>query len=235
MAKADQRPSQAASARATDAAEDTRDTADFESASEVVDAVAGPESDANKPTSLLDKEVRMRAELAAKDGPQEDAPRATVWGDAVDGRGNVLSPYAVEDNDTSAYVGVNPEYATYANETERPFRAEEGTAERYFEDQLTSPKKFAVGAGVQSQPTEGGGSSVPLLYPDVSGEGYVNEGVKVTEVPVGVEVLSDEQRQAREAAVQEQNESTNAQVSSATEPSVSNTTTRDGATPSEKF
>jgi hypothetical protein len=32
MAKADQRPSQAASGRATDAAEETSDTADFESA-----------------------------------------------------------------------------------------------------------------------------------------------------------------------------------------------------------
>lgn len=234
MAKADQRPTQAASGRATDAAEDTRDTADVDSASEVVEAVSDTESDVNKPTSLLDKEARMRAELAAQEGPSEDAPRATVWGDAVDGRGNVLSPYAVEDNDLSAYVGVNPEYATYANETERPFRAEEGTAERYFEDQLTSPRKFAVGAGVVSNPTEGGGSTVPLLYPDVSGEGYVNEGVKVSEAPVGEEVLTDEQRQAREAAAAEQQQSINAQVSSTTGTVQTPRTTRDGATPSEK-
>jgi hypothetical protein len=155
------------------------------------------ESDANKPTSLLDKEARMRAELAAKEGRKEDAPRATVWGDAVDERGNVLSPYAVEDNDTSAYVGVNPEYATYANETERPYRAEEGTAERYFEDQLTAPKKFAVGGWRPVQPTEGGGSSVPLLYPDVSGEAYVNEPVKVTEAPEGLDEVSNPDLKAR--------------------------------------
>jgi hypothetical protein len=29
-------------------------------------------------------------------------------------------PYAVEDNDLSGYVGVSPEYQTYANETEKP-------------------------------------------------------------------------------------------------------------------
>lgn len=234
MAKADQSPSSAASARASSQAADSRDTADVEGP-EVVSAVGDTESDVNKSTALLDKEARMRAELAALEGPKEDAPRASVWGDAVDDRGNVLSPYAVEGNDTSAYVGVNPEYATYANETEKPLRAEEGTAERYFEDQLTSPKKFAVGAAVVSQPTEGGGSSVPLLYPDVSGEGYVNEPVKVSEAPVGLDVLSDDQRAAREAQLAEQQQSANAQVSSATTPSQSDTTTRDGATPSEKF
>jgi hypothetical protein len=164
MAKADQRPTQAASGRATDESVETSDTADTQGP-EVVEAVLDTESDANKPTSLLDKEARMRAELAAQEGPKEDAPRATTWGDAVDDRGNVLSPYAVEDNDTSAYVGVNLEYATYANETERPYRAEEGTAERYFEDQLTSPKKFRSRGWRHIQPNRGWRVERPACLP----------------------------------------------------------------------
>jgi hypothetical protein len=222
MAKADQRPTQAASGRATDESVETSDTADTQGP-EVVEAVLDTESDANKPTSLLDKEARMRAELAAQEGPKEDAPRATTWGDAVDDRGNVLSPYAVEDNDTSAYVGVNLEYATYANETERPYRAEEGTAERYFEDQLTPPKKFAVAAGVTSNPTEGGGSSVPLVYPDVSGAAYVNEPIKVTEAPQGDEVSNPDLKAATPEA-----------IGDPVEPTQSKTRTADGAVPSEK-
>lgn len=34
--------------------------------------------------------------------------------------------FVVEGNDTSAYVGVSPEYANYANETEKPHRAADG-------------------------------------------------------------------------------------------------------------
>jgi hypothetical protein len=35
------------------------------------------------------------------------------------------APFAVEDNDTSNYVGVDPIYQNYANETEKPIKADE--------------------------------------------------------------------------------------------------------------
>src|SRR6059058_127963 len=47
----------------------------------------------------------------------------------IEGSGNtneVNAPYAVEGNDTSGYVGVSPEYMTYANDTEKPLTADEG-------------------------------------------------------------------------------------------------------------
>lgn len=36
-----------------------------------------------------------------------------------------VNQYAVEGNDLSGYVGVSPEYATYANETEKPSLTDE--------------------------------------------------------------------------------------------------------------
>lgn len=47
--------------------------------------------------------------------------------------GEVYAPFAVEGNDTSGYVGVSPEYMTYANETDKPLRSEEGV-EKDLED-----------------------------------------------------------------------------------------------------
>lgn len=143
--------------------------------------------DPNESTAMRDKRLRMEA------AQREETVRRGVFGQNVDERGNVLAPYAVEGNDTSAYVGVNHEYMTYANDTEKPLRAEEGSPERFFEDELLQPRKFAVGGPTTSNPTEGGGSSVPLLYPDVSGENYVNEPVLVTDAPEGDEVLDSEQ------------------------------------------
>lgn len=36
------------------------------------------------------------------------------------------TPYAVEDNDVSMYAGVSEEYATYADERQKPYAAEDG-------------------------------------------------------------------------------------------------------------
>lgn len=48
----------------------------------------------------------------------------------IDGGSGVVTEdqaaYAVEGNDTSQYIGVSPEYMTYANETEKPLAAEHG-------------------------------------------------------------------------------------------------------------
>lgn len=93
------------------------------------------------------------------------------------GRGEVSetnAPYAVEGNDTSAYVGVSPEYMTYANDTEKPLKAESGP-QAELEKQLTSG--FAVGkvADVKSKQTLGGGSLHETVYPATSGEDFTSE------------------------------------------------------------
>lgn len=180
MATSQKKVVEAASARISGNDDETVDSSQVDQTDEV---------DPNLSTAGLDKLARMKAELASAEDALEDRPQ-------------VVAQYAVEGNDTSAYVGVNQEYMNYANETEKPLLAEEGSAERYFEDQLTSSKKFAVAAVPGSNQTEGGGSSVPLLYPDVSGENYVNEPVKVNEAPVGEDVLDSDAAptQTREGA-----------------------------------
>lgn len=54
------------------------------------------------------------------------------------------APFAVEDNDTSAYVGVDPIYQNYANETERPIKADEAdedtTEDEEGEEEETAPE-----------------------------------------------------------------------------------------------
>ena len=50
--------------------------------------------------------------------------------------------YRVEGNEIGQYVGTSPEYATYANETEQPLRAEDSVENEVFE-------KFAEGQNPQ--------------------------------------------------------------------------------------
>lgn len=77
--------------------------------------------EANLSTAARDRRARMEAEQARESGEASDDEGRT---------------YAVEGNELDGYVGVSPEYKTYANETERPYRAEEGTPERWEEDKL---------------------------------------------------------------------------------------------------
>jgi hypothetical protein len=80
-----------------------------------------------KPTSLLDLEARLEREnrsdavLPSYVNPEDaEAPEAQ---------------WAVEGNEVDNYVGVSPEYMTYANDSDKPRRAEEG-AEAEVEKQL---------------------------------------------------------------------------------------------------
>lgn len=75
-----------------------------------------------KPTSTLEWEARLDA---------EDPDRTE---DEVDPDGRQLH---LDDNDLTGFVGAAPEYRNYANETDRPFFAEEG-AEREFEARHTN-------------------------------------------------------------------------------------------------
>ncbi len=63
----------------------------------------------NRPTSQIDAE-RVLAEQRGERAPTSGVARS----------------FAVEGNDVSNYVGVSPEYQTYASETEAPLPADEG-------------------------------------------------------------------------------------------------------------
>lgn len=87
--------------------------------------------------------------------------------------------YAVEDNDTSGYVGVSAEYMTYANDTEKPLRAEEGP-EAELEKQLLGGglvAKVDVPDGAQ---TQGGGSTYESVYTATSGEDHSSKVARQT-------------------------------------------------------
>ena len=85
-----------------------------------------PEVEYTKPTSQLDLEARLD-----KDNRNEaaEAPLAT-YPDAQDEEG---------------FVGVSPEYANYANDTDKPLAAEEGAekvAEDLFLDEVAKSAEF---------------------------------------------------------------------------------------------
>jgi hypothetical protein len=93
----------------------------------------------------------------------------------------VYAPFAVEGNDTSAYVGVSPEYMTYANDTEKPYRAEDGVEAEVEADVLDNPPLVRVADEVSGEQTQGGGSTQESIYTATSGEGYQS---KLAEVKV---------------------------------------------------
>jgi hypothetical protein len=68
--------------------------------------------------------------------------------------------YEVEGNDTSAYVGVAPEYQTYGDPTQQPFGSEDGPEaeiERRFAETLATPKT--------GQTTTGAAGTSPAAAP----------------------------------------------------------------------
>lgn len=116
----------------------------------------------------------------------------------------VYAPFTVEDNDTSAYVGVSPEYMTYADDTHKPLRADGGVeADREARIFDTVPVVATPATEVfdQDTSTQGAGASSDLVYTAASGEGFTaqkaeapaeEEGAKVeepaTEQPEGAPV-----------------------------------------------
>lgn len=96
-----------------------------------------------KPTTVLDME-RFQAEEEARASGKKPGPD-----DGTDGR-----DFRVEGNDTDAYVGVNPEYMTYANETEAPAAAEEGVEkalEEQHKERLKDIEASTAGAGIHGR------------------------------------------------------------------------------------
>jgi hypothetical protein len=147
-----------------------------------------------------------------KDKPQLDVPptsqvdlAARLEADHGGGGAGVVSPldsdddsvnptkqrdlFAVEDNDTSEYIGVSEEYRTYANETEKPYEfggVEADAVAAQLEDQ------FAIGkdAVVEVEHTLGGGSRSETVTTHESGENYQPEVVEAPEAEEPEEAAS---------------------------------------------
>lgn len=121
-------------------------------------------------TAEVDRERRLDQEELSAD------EFAEKYGTDVTGR-----EYAVEGNDTGDYVGVSPEYMTYARDTDKPLRSEDN-AEAELEERFTKGGAIAeqgeVFGGVQ---TDGGGSSVPTVYATYSGENFSDRVVTAEE------------------------------------------------------
>lgn len=82
-----------------------------------------------KPASQIDLEARLengnKSDRVLSTSDSYEPPK-----DSNDGR-----DFRVEGNDVENYVGVSPEYATYANETEAPLKGDDDSAEsKVFKD-----------------------------------------------------------------------------------------------------
>lgn len=130
------------------------------------------ETTETRPTSQVDLEERLARDFKTSNPLNP----ATETDDPVVDPAQVYAPYKVEDNDTSAYVGVSPEYMTYANDTEKPLAAEEGP-EADAEELLLKGSAVGKDADPESNETLGGGSNGELLYPASSGENWQSEVV----------------------------------------------------------
>lgn len=97
----------------------TRSDAEVDEAARVgVAGVSQPYT--TRPTTQLDLERRLAREEAGL------GPPSALNAEPDEDTAGLARDFRVEDNDTSGYFGVAPEYQNYANETERPLVAEEG-------------------------------------------------------------------------------------------------------------
>lgn len=95
----------------------------------------------SKPNSQLDLERRL------ENGNASDRLLSTAPGEKPSADDAAGRSYAVEGNDLTGYVGVDPIYQTYANDTEGPYEADDSAEKQILEE-------FAEGqaelAGVKS-------------------------------------------------------------------------------------
>lgn len=163
-----------------------------------------------KSTAQLDLEERLAR--------QNEPVRVNLEEDDVLNPEKVVAPYKVEDNDTSAYRGVSPEYMTYADDRQKPFDAEEGVwadAEKAMTQGSAVSKPAPV---LEPKPTVGGGSSQEVVYSATSGEGYTAELVDREKVHA-----EETARQLKERQAAEQDQAVDTPV---TEQRTSTTTTQ---------
>lgn len=116
-----------------------------------------------RPTSQLDLEARAAKDFAVKEKVEVDPNK-------------VNDPYKVEGNDTSAYVGVDADRMTYANDTEKPLEGE-GIEAEVAEALLSDNFAYGEDEDPERKQTLGSGSSEPVVYPVTSGENVSTEVV----------------------------------------------------------
>lgn len=114
-----------------------------------------------RPTTQLDLEARQKRDNLPV--TEQVDPNATN------------APYAVEGNDTSGYIGVDPDKMTYANDTEAPLRGT-GAEDKVAKEQLSG---YAYGEDPKpkGEQTLGSGSSAPLVGVTTSGESTTHKMV----------------------------------------------------------
>jgi len=106
---------------------------------------------------------------------------------------DVYAPFAVEGNDTTNFVGVSPEYMTYAGVGGQPLRADGGVLAEVEGDIFDNPPVVKVAAPpAESTATQGAGTSSEPVYTATSGQGFtaalaVPEGESQPENPVETE------------------------------------------------
>lgn len=118
----------------------------------------------NRPTSQLDLEARLKNDFrpAVIDNTENDVLNPE----------KVVTPYRLEDNDTSGYLGVSPEYMNYANEAEKPITATEGPeAESLRRLQAGQPGVYKT-QRPEAVTAEPGAQSVENLATATSGEDF---------------------------------------------------------------
>ncbi len=108
----------------------------------------------------------------------------------------VYAPFAAKGNDTSAYVGVSPEYMTYADDTHKPLRADDGVEAKREARVLDAAPVVAAGATTAldaDTSTQGAGNSSDLVYTGASGEGYTAQKAVAPEPEVVTEEQDEDQ------------------------------------------
>lgn len=120
--------------------------------------------------------------------------------DASEGR-----DFTGDGNDTSDYVGVSPEYMNYANEGDKPYRAGKDSAVGRLEAELTAGAAVAEPVETKSNQTDGGGSSVPLVYATFSGENFENRVITADEAKAEAERVAPKDSETLEP-VEKKNE-----------------------------
>lgn len=128
-------------------------------------------------TAELDLQARL-------DASQDESARLSELQGGAGQVSEVSDRYATEDTDTSGYVGVSPEYMTYADDRQKPFAAEGGALAEVEEKakQATPVRDVSVKDNNQ---TEGGGTSHESVYSATSGEDFTPEKVDNPGTPDG--------------------------------------------------
>lgn len=116
-------------------------------------------------TSNKNTEKNSDEKSGAKQGEQELTPEGTPVVRTI-GR-----DFRVEDNDVDGYIGVNAEYRTYANETERPYITDEDVEVLTRTGQLTDVESMTLQvAGLKEK------TGAVNLDDESDGEGDENKG-----------------------------------------------------------